>query len=113
MSFGQFEECLEANYIPRNPVDAIRGQYCLVTIPFDGRQSIINNDQHRGLASFEMGICVPNTCQPEQIDTFLKESIEKLYQYKIDRNRDVVMVKEKFCSHKSPLKLRIIDIVAM
>lgn len=125
MSIGQFEECLEARYLPtgqlfvRNGTEnAILGQYCLVRIPLerhirdkvkDGRYNIEEYQQHSGLHAFEMGVCVPHTCKPEQIDVLLKESIENLFLYKIDKN----IVSEKYCSRESPTKLRAIDVIAM
>lgn len=56
-----------------------------------------------------MGICVPHTCKPNQIDDLLKKTITNLFKYNIDKE----IINNRFCDLKKSTSLQPIDIFAM
>lgn len=115
ISIGQFEECLQANYYPQSTTEAaIRGQYCLAKIPLkttrqNGNHTSYNIQHLKDELSFEIGVCVPHTCKPKQIDVLLKKTIAQLFEYSVDKQ----VIRDRFCVTKQSTPLQPIDIIAM
>lgn len=115
ISIGQFEECLQANYHPQFTTQAsIRGHYCLAKIPLkiarqNGNYTSYNIQNLKDELSFEIGVCVPHTCKPKQIDILLKKTIAQLFEYSVDKQ----VIRDKFCVIKHSTPLQPIDIIAM
>lgn len=117
---GQYEECVAAESTYGTE---LRGQYCLASLnitEFYGRIKKRGEENPAARISykqtdpqiFELGICVPSTCNATQTNELLKTVISHFY------GNDVVdltqtMVTEARCKYDAPIELRGIDIFAM
>ncbi|KAH8267080.1 hypothetical protein KR018_002139 [Drosophila ironensis] len=117
ISMGQYEECVAASSV----IGELRGQYCLASLNITTfYERVKKRDQTNARISykqvdpqiFELGICVPKTCNATESDALLKYAIEQFYGTDFV-NLDLTMVTEARCKYDAPIELRGIDIFAI
>lgn len=120
ISMGQYEECVAAE---NTYGTELRGQYCLASLNItqyykgikkrgEENESARISYKQTSPEIFELGICVPSTCDANQTNDLLKTVISHFY------GNDVVdltktMVIESRCKYDTPIVLHGIDIFAM
>lgn len=121
---GNYEECVEYRRLPKGTTQEIQGQYCLAKIPVKKIFKGITPWSYEGdnkvtykltpTEFFELGMCMPKTCSPQQSDLYLKELFEEIFEFKYDPETYSPMVRDgKWCDYQKPIELRGIDIFAM
>ncbi|KAH8314798.1 hypothetical protein KR074_011221 [Drosophila pseudoananassae] len=120
ISMGQYEECVAAE---NTYGTELRGQYCLASLDIKTfYQKIKKRGEENPTARisykqtdpevFELGICVPKTCNATQTDELLKNVISHFYGNEVV-NLTQTMVVETRCKYDAPIELRGIDIFAI
>lgn len=123
ISMGNYEECVEYRRLPKGTTDEIRGQYCLAKVPVKEIFKTIkpwNYDRSRAASYklaptqfFELGICMPRSCSPQQSDRYLKQIFHDTFGINYDDKSPAMVRDGKWCDYEKPIELRAIDIFAM
>lgn len=125
ISMGNYEECVEYRRLPKGTTDEIRGQYCLAKIPVKEIFQQIKPWSYEGGSKagasyklgvtqfFELGICMPRSCSPQQSDKYLKQIFSESFGFNFNETSPAIVRSGKWCDYEKPIELRAIDIFAM
>lgn len=123
ISMGNYEECVEYSRRPKGTTEEIRGQYCLAKIPVKEIFKTIKPWNYEGdskvsymlspMEFFELGMCMPKSCSPQQSDKYLKKIFQDTFGFNYNEKSAPMVRDGKWCDYQKPIELRAIDIFAM
>ncbi|KAG5669356.1 hypothetical protein PVAND_017244 [Polypedilum vanderplanki] len=98
--FGLFTECLDFKHTTENEkIGIIYGQYCTVNQISFSNKSMVQKDFEQKNLQFESGICVPSSCNLEEVKNFANSFLK----------RADLTVTDVFCQQNKTISLVTLD----
>ncbi|XP_055915468.1 uncharacterized protein LOC129948480 [Eupeodes corollae] len=97
---GHFDQCVETTVsLSNSAAGKVSGQYCFAQLPLSNA-SLLNDETFIENLNLNIGICVPNSCSPEVINSILRKSLQR----SSNGNLSDVIVSDCTNGQKPPLR---------